>query len=106
MRNIHILLEQVKTSLPVCLRQEIAKFVTTSKYVVKIVVTKTYNSIVLDSTSIIYTSYICPQASTQTHVTRFTGRIDVASAQVMRAQPAASITDGFNLPVRRGVMMP
>ena len=103
--SIHpdVFLKETQTSLSVYFLHIITQLVSSSEYLVELIIAEAYHLVVRYGATIIYFADIGPHTCAETHVTWFAGSIEFTSREVKSAEPLTCPANGIHLAVAGGV---
>ena len=74
-----VLLEEVEAGFPVYLLEQARQFIPAAENTVKLTVSKSYNTVILDAATVVNLINIGPHTGAQAHMARFSCCIDCTS---------------------------
>ena len=103
--SIHpnVFLKETQTGLSVYFLHIITQLVSSSEYLVELIVAESYHLVVRYRATIIYLADIGPHTCAETHVTWFASGIEFTSREVKSAEPLTCPANGIHLAMAGGV---
>ena len=100
-----VLFEEGEAGHAVKLGHVAGEFVAAAEDAVELVVTETYDAVVLDCAAVVDLADVGPHAGAEAHVAGLSGGVELAARKVEGAEHLACLADGIHLTVTGGVVV-